>query len=170
MVSQPSAGFPLQLAKPLLQPVIVQLPDEQPAVPFAAAQVNPHPPQLLVSLLVPTSQPSPGIPLQLAKPLLQPEIVQVPDVQPGVPFGAAQVVPHPPQLFGSLVVAASQPSTTELLQSVNPALQEPIVQVLDVQPAVPFAAVQMVPQLPQLAGLLSRVTSQPSATRPLQLP
>jgi hypothetical protein len=45
LVSQPSAGLPLQLPKPGLQPAIVQLPATQPGVPLATEQAFPQAPQ-----------------------------------------------------------------------------------------------------------------------------
>ena len=65
------AGRPLQSAKPALQVAICTTPPLQAGVPLATAQALPQPPQLAASLLVLTSQPSAGLPLQSAKPVLQ---------------------------------------------------------------------------------------------------
>jgi hypothetical protein len=50
----------------------------------------------------------------------------------------------------------------------KPALQLATVHVLLVQPAVPLAAKQALPQVPQFDELLLVLTSQPSLERPLQ--
>ena len=62
-----------------------------------------------------------------------------------------QVIPQPPQLFGSVCVlmhAASEP----VPHSVNPALQEATVQLPATHADVPLGVEQTLPQPPQLFG------------------
>ena len=63
---------------------------------------TPHPPQLLTSVFVLTSQPSALLLLQSAKPELQDWTAQAPPWQLAVPLGIEQTVPQVPQLLGSL--------------------------------------------------------------------
>jgi len=63
-ISQPSAGSPSQSAKPGLHETIVQLPAVQATVSLELGHRSPHPPQLPVSVLPFTSQPSLGSLLQ----------------------------------------------------------------------------------------------------------
>jgi hypothetical protein len=58
LTSQPSAGLPLQSWKPALQVWTAQAPSWQAGVPLGTEQTAPHPPQLLASVFVLTSQPS----------------------------------------------------------------------------------------------------------------
>ena len=71
LISQPSAGLLLQLAKPGLHAPTAHMLFWQVRVPFATrAQARPQPPQLSTSEARLTSQPSTWLPLQLAKPAL----------------------------------------------------------------------------------------------------
>jgi hypothetical protein len=72
LVSQPSAGFPLQSPKPALQAAIVHWPDEQAdaAVLAGLIQACPHVPQFAVVVRL-VSQPSAETPLQSPNPALQ---------------------------------------------------------------------------------------------------
>jgi hypothetical protein len=166
--SQPSAGFPLQSAKPGLQAATTHAPAEQPAVPFAIEQTFPQPPQWLALVCVFTSQPSAGLPLQFAKPALQLATAQLPPLQPGVPFAIEQTFPQEPQSATLVCVFTSQPSATFPLQFSKPALQLATAQLPALQPGVPFATEQAFPQEPQSATLVCVFTSQPSAGFKLQ--
>ena len=97
---------------------MVQAPPEQSGEPFVASQILPHPPQLFGSLVMVTSQPSLGVPLQLPWTESQ-SMAQTPLRQAGVPPRLLQTLPapHPPQCATSVVVFTSQPSVGLLLQS-----------------------------------------------------
>jgi hypothetical protein len=71
LVSQPSDGSLLQSAQSVWQVAIVQMLFVQAAVACARVQTLPQVPQLLTSVVVATSQPSAGLPLQSAKPAPQ---------------------------------------------------------------------------------------------------
>jgi len=71
LVSQPSDGSLLQSAQSVWHVAIVQMLFVQAAVACARAQTFPQAPQLLTSVVVATSQPSAGLPLQSAKPAPQ---------------------------------------------------------------------------------------------------
>ncbi len=109
LVSQPSAGLVLQSANPELQLAITQVPLEQAMVALAPEQTWPQLPQLLTLLLMLVSQPSAWLPLQSAKPELQPAITQVPLVQAMVALAAEQTWPQPPQLLTLLLVFTQVP-------------------------------------------------------------
>src|SRR5205085_10591943 len=84
-----------------------QVPPEQFGV--AAEQTLPQRPQLFGSTALCVSQPSAGLPLQFAKPVLQPMIAQLPELQIVDAFAALQTCPQLPQLFVSLLTFTSQP-------------------------------------------------------------
>jgi len=71
LTSQPSAGLPLQSAKPALQLPTRHAPATQAATALAGAQTVPQAPQLLTVVWVFTSQPSAAERLQSAKPEAQ---------------------------------------------------------------------------------------------------
>lgn len=88
--------------------------------------------------------------------------LQLLDEQPQVP-SEPQRVAQPPQLFGSLAVAASQAFVPSLSQSLWPPAHvehEPPLQYCD--------AVQVLPQPPQLFPSLAMSVSQPLAELPSQ--
>jgi hypothetical protein len=74
LTSHPSAAIPLQSAKPGRHDPTVHAPATHAATPFGITQTLPQPLQLAVLLLMLTSHPSAGLPLQLANPALQPAI------------------------------------------------------------------------------------------------
>ncbi len=123
LVSQPFAGTPSQLAKPVLQPETRQLPPMQISFAFGRLQTFPQPPQLLRSDPIATSQPSAVRPLQFANPALQLPMKHAPIVQTSLAFARLQTFPHPPQLLASFRSCTSQPSAGLLLQSDRPAVQ-----------------------------------------------
>src|SRR5207244_3068532 len=105
LVSQPSAGLPLQSANPALQAPIMHTPAEQAdeAVLARLLQLCPQAPQFAVLVRL-VSQPSAAIPSQSPKPALQAAIVHRPDVQADAAAlaGMPQLCPHAPQ-FAMLV-------------------------------------------------------------------
>ena len=82
----------------------------------------------------------------------------------------SKLAPHPPQLVTSEAVLISQPSASLLLQSVQPAEQDPIAQVplLQAPLAFEYLVVQLLLQEPQLVSLVPVLVSQPSAVPPVQ--
>src|SRR5579883_1169597 len=123
-------------------------------VTWLVEQTLPQPPQLLLSVLVFTSQPLVCLLLsQSAKPGLQAPL-HPPEEQVGVMMLLfEQSVPQAPQLFGSVVRLTSQPSVSLLpLQSAKPALQAPL-QVPPPQLGVAMLFFEQArPQAPQFAG------------------
>src|SRR5262245_60443169 len=96
--SQPLAGLLSQSRKPCRQPPLRHLPPMQSGLALGTLQVIPQPPQLDTSPSTLASQPSPGLPLQSAKPGLQPPTPQTPLAHTGVAFMALQATPQRPQL------------------------------------------------------------------------
>jgi hypothetical protein len=78
-------------------------------------QTLPHPPQLLGSEFVFTSQPSAATPLQSANPELQAAMVHLLEAQAGMALLSLHTIPQAPQLLGSVCAL-----TQMLLQSVCP--------------------------------------------------
>jgi hypothetical protein len=133
-----------------------------------ALQLLPQPPQFCGLLVMLISQPSDGTPLQFAKPELQLDTVQEPLEQAGVPFGALQLLPQPPQLFTLVLVLISQPFAGLPSQFAKPELQLATAQLPATQAGVPLGMLQTLPQPPQLETLLPMLTSQPFAAMPSQ--
>jgi hypothetical protein len=75
-----------------------------------------------------------------------------------------------PQLFKSEAIFTSHPSETFPLQFAKPGLQVPIAQSPFIQTATAFGNTQLILQLPQAKGEVSRFTSQPSIILLLQSP
>src|ERR1039457_2727066 len=70
----------------------------------------PHVPQLFTSVRRFTSQPSPAMPLQLLYPELHVPTMQPPPTHPSMAtLGREQTLPHPLQLFGSVLVLTHVP-------------------------------------------------------------
>src|SRR5262249_46912707 len=160
--SQPSPGCPLQLAKPLLQLAMPQLPALHAGVPLATEHALPQPPQLVTLVCVFVSQPSGLMPLRSANPGLQLVTVQVDPTHVGVPFGAVHTFPQLPQFEAFVDVFTSQPSATRPSQLANGALHDAMAHDPAVHAAVPFATEQAVPHAPQFATLVCVLVSQPS--------
>jgi len=161
--SHPLPTLPSQLPKLALQVMDAQTPPEQLGVPLVALHTRPQVPQLDSSVLRFTSQPSGACALQSASgaghiaPALH-ELIR----QMGVrPTGGVQRVAHAPQWLVSERMSVSQPSMGFMLQSAKPALHEPIAQSPPAQTAAALAKRQRLPQVPQLAASLMRLTSQP---------
>src|SRR2546423_670559 len=129
LVSQPSLSlFMLQSAKPVEQAPVQPPPLHTVDAMFAVEQTLPQPPQFVGSTSTLVSQPSFCLLwLQSSNPVSQAP-VQVPRVQVGdVMWLLEQSVPQAPQVMGSLVRLASQPSACLLpLQSANPWMQAPL--------------------------------------------
>jgi hypothetical protein len=124
-------------------------------------QLAPQAPQFVLLVWVLTSQPSAGLLLQSAKPVLQVN-PHAPLVQVAVALaGAGHALLHAPQWLGVERVSTSQPSAGLLLQSPKPVLQaEP--QAPPVQVAVALARTgQALPQRPQWFVSVAGRTSQP---------
>ena len=135
LISQPLETSASQLPKPAPQ-TIEHAPLAQAAVPLLELQILAQAPQFAASVVSRASHPLEYLVSQSAKPALQPATVQAEFRQAGVPLAATQVVPHVPQLAGSLVVVASQPLATLPSQLPKPAAQA-IVHTPPEQPGVP---------------------------------
>jgi hypothetical protein len=161
----------LQFANPELQE-IEQTPAEQTGEEFGrVGQTVLQFPQLLAFALRFTSQPSPIIPLQLAKPTVHAIIKQVPLLQPTVALGnVGQAFPHAPQLFGFERIFVSHPSALLALQFRK--LPEQIIEhTPETQTEIAFAAGGHVnPHAPQLLKFVNKLISHPSLRFALQLP
>jgi hypothetical protein len=168
-----------QLVRPFAHPPLMHSPPPevimQQAPPLQVhplGQTTPHAPQLLVSLLgltqmVPALQQRspPGQPVWLHGGPWQNPFTQLPP--PG------QTLPQVPQLPGSVLMSASQPSLTMPSQSAKPGKQEVIWQLAERQPAVPSGTIdgQKLPQKPQLFGsALVLAQSTPQQVSPLGQP
>jgi hypothetical protein len=167
-VSQPLAAAPSQLPHPGSQAVTRHVPVLHDSVAWARSHAVPQVPQS-VSVCRLVSQPSVATPLQSAHPALQLATVHCEFAQPAVPFGAEHSAPHPPQLFGSVVVVVSHPLPGLLSQSAVPGTghvehpQTPVVH-FGVHPAVGH----LFGQLPQWFTSLLRFTSHPLLGSPSQ--
>jgi hypothetical protein len=163
LASQPSAGEPLQSENGAVHEATPHAPPAQSGVPLATLHARPQLPQLvtLVSTLV--SQPSAVLPLQSRKTPEHAPTPQVPPAQTAVPLDTEQARPQAPQCARLSAVLASQPSTTEPLQSLHGATQLATVHWRFTHAGVPFCAVHEVEQLPHVATSEFRLASQPSA-------
>lgn len=161
LTSQPSPLTRLQSAKPALHEAMPHAPDRHVGAPFATTQARPQPPQLLTLVVVLTSQPSPDVRLQSAKPALH-ATPHARDWHRGAPFGTArQTRPQRPQLLTSMLMSASQPLNGMPSQLAKPALHD-TVHILARHMPVPFRIrSHWRPQPPQFEGLLAVLTSQP---------
>jgi hypothetical protein len=149
--------------------VIWQTLATQEADPLVPLQALPHVPQFATLVLVFVSQPSEYVPLQSFHGAVHDWTVHVVPMHEGVPLAAVQTVVQEPQWFTSLVVAASQPSATLLLQLPQPAAHA-MEQAPAAQAAEPWTVEQAAPQAPQFVTLVSVLVSQPLAWLPSQLP
>src|SRR5258708_7181600 len=104
-----------------------------PAQAWPLGHLVPQTPQLLASVPVLISQPSPATLLQSAKPALQ-TTVQTPAAQVGVVLARLQTLPQPPQLAMSVWVPVSQPSAAIMSQSAKPAAHAMMVHLPATQP------------------------------------
>ena len=119
-------------------------------------QTVPQAPQLVLLVLVLTSQPLAASPSQSAKPAAQAASVQAPALQRVVALGSAQARPHPPQWAALVAVSVSQPLAAWLSQSPKPVERRTIAQAPAVQPWVAvLARAQAAPHAPQWAGSMA---------------
>src|SRR5450432_3634398 len=94
--SQPFWRLSSQSAKPASH-VIWQADSAQNGAPLTAGQVAPHAPQLAASVLVFTSQPSLGSPLQSANGGMQLSTLHTPPAHAATPLGSEHGVAQSPQ-------------------------------------------------------------------------
>jgi hypothetical protein len=162
--SQPLSGSPSQLLKPAAQVGEQSKLPTAPVhrlLPWALVQALPHVAQFE---LLPSAVSQPGALVQSAKPGLQLTSVQVPVAHDSLAFGRSHTAPHAPQL-PSEVRLVSQPLSGLPSQSFQPGSQVGAQSKLPgtpVQVLVPWALVQVLPQLAQLLVVPSWV-SQPAA-------
>lgn len=168
--SQPSTTSPLQSKKPELQESIPHTPFIHPTVALGKlGQTTPHAPQLFTFVFKLISQPSAIFALQFPKLALQIS-EHNPETQTEVAFATgAHTNPHDPQLFTLFNKFNSHPSVLFALQSPKLGLQI-IEQIPDkhVGEELGFTG-HIVLQEPQLFALESRLISQPSNNKLLQL-
>jgi hypothetical protein len=168
--SQPSAGFPLQSAKPASHAPSLHVPLAQSPDAWGGAHGRLQAPQFN-AVCSDASQPSAGLPLQSCVFTAQLSSRQVPLTHLALLafINIVQLLPHAPQLR-SLVKSASQPSAARPLQSACPGphtrLHTPVAQLDE---TVSISPVHGLLQLPQCAGRL-KSASQPSVHVLLQLP
>ena len=156
----------MQSPRPVLHEAMAHAPATHAIVAFeTAAQVVPHPPQL-VTVLSARSQPFVELPSQLPHPALQVDrhdpIEQLADAFARV----GHATPHAPQ---SVVVRTfrSQPFATAASQSAKPVPQLEIRQPPATQTPVAFAGAQAEPHPPQWSSSVSRSTqSAPHSVTP----
>lgn len=158
-ISQPSAGFALQSAKPVLQAAIAHCEALQIGVAWVVLHARPHPPQLRTSFVTLVSQPLATLPSQSAVPaFVHVDTVHFWFVQTSFAVVWLQAFPQEPQLFGSVAIWISQPFDAWWSQSENPALQ-----LLTEHVPLPHASTALfvlhaLPQAPQCFGSLPRFT------------
>jgi hypothetical protein len=107
-VSQPFATFMSQSPKPWAH-WRVHAPETQFAVAFTVLQAVPQAPQWDALFVRFVSQPSPGIPLQSPKPVVQDMIRHCPDAHDASALTREHGPPHEPQ-FIDVLRGVSQPS------------------------------------------------------------
>jgi hypothetical protein len=158
-----------QLPNPAAQAPSTHAPLTQLPWAFGNAHAVTQLPQCVSSVLRFVSQPLPTFASQLPQPAAQ-LMEHEPPVHWGVPLVELQITPQAPQLVTLVCVSASHPVAYCRSQFAYGAVQAATVQVVVLQPGVPFCTVQALPQAPQLLTLLTVEVSQPSAAEPLQLP
>jgi hypothetical protein len=102
------------------------------------------------------------VPLQSVGVVVGQPDTHIEDEHSGVP--PVHALWQSPQLVAR-VRLVSQPFETTPSQSLKPVLQEAMVQTPALHPAVAWARLQTLPQLPQLLGSPALCTSQPFAAR-----
>jgi hypothetical protein len=116
----------------------------------------PHPPQLLASVCVLTSQPLGPRVSQSAKPDEHTPTAHVPERHTGVAFGRLQAVPHAPQLRGLVARSTQPPGHVVMEQTVE-----------HIPPEHAIEPEHVRPQTPQLVTVFSGA-SQPLLVSPSQ--
>lgn len=109
LISQPSAGEPLQFAKPALHAPITHALDAQLAAALANEHAWPQLPQLVTLLVRIVSHPLAVLPSQSPWPAAQLERVHAPLVHEAPPPMNEHTFPHDPQLPTLFNVLVSQP-------------------------------------------------------------
>jgi hypothetical protein len=140
----------------------------QVAVPPPAGQTLPHTPQLL-TVFSAVSQPFGRELSQSPKPVLQLG-AQVELEQLVVPCALVHAAPQAPQCAVVEASAVSQPLLALPSQFPKPPLQLATPQLLPEQRGVPFAALHMLPQKPQLPSELVRSVSHVTPRSPSHSP
>lgn len=159
LVSQPFAGFPSQLPKPVVQLCTWQLPPPHVATPLATEHALPHIPQWVV-LLSAVSQPLAMLPSQLPKPVVQPASAHVPALHEALPLANEHALPHIPQCV-VLLSDVSQPLAMLPSQLPKSALHDPMRQAPAAHAAVPLAIAHALPHIPQWATSVAVSTHAP---------
>ena len=181
LVEQAIPAQPPQVATEVLmsvsQPLVCRL-ASQLARPAAQVPLHALPPQVRDTMPVP-EQTVPQAPqasgsVVRSRHTLEQLVCPDPQVVTHTPaeqsWPPAQTLPQAPQLLVSLLRLRSQPLPGAPSQLAKPALQLAMVHAPAAQPAVALASEQTVLQAPQLVGLVVVLVSQPSLSRPLQLP
>ena len=163
-VSQPLAAIPSQLPQFALQLATAHLPAPQAALALARAHGFLQKPQCAADVSVLVSQ-SPGLVSQSAIGAVHDDTTHLPAWQT---CPVVHLVPHLPQLFGSVWALDSQPVSGSPSQSAKPPVHAVNLQPSVSQLAVALGRVQVAPQFPQLVAVLSGV-SQPLLGMPSQL-
>ncbi len=150
-VSQPSASWALQFAKPALQTMPHRPAVHAPAAFATDEHTFPHDPQLFLSFDRATSHPFAYTLSQFENPAAHVS-PQRPAKHPGAPFACiVQATPHAPQL-PIVVSAVSQPFATMPSQSAYPVSHRPIVQCSATHAGSAWGRLHRIPQVPQLSG------------------
>jgi len=181
LVEQAIPVHPPQVATEVLmsvsQPLVCRL-ESQLARPAEQVPLQAPPPQVRATTPVP-EQTVPQAPQesgsvlrsrQTLAQLVCPEPQVVTHTPAEQSWPAAQTLPQAPQLLVSLLRLRSQPLLATPSQLAKPALQLAMVHAPAEQPAVALAREHTVLHAPQLVGLVLVLVSQPSLSRPLQLP
>jgi hypothetical protein len=137
---------------------------------WPVAHARPHAPQWAVLVRVSVSQPLAALPSQSANPARHDAIVHVPPAHAAVALGRLHARPHIPQLVAVVRVSTSQPFAGFPSQSAKPALHAAMVHAPAAHAAVALASEHVRPHIPQCTALMPRLTSQPLAALPSQLP
>ena len=162
VTSQPSAGFMLQSAKPVLHAPTAQRPIAQAPVPLGGAHADEHDPQWEAVVLRSTSHPLVASPSQLAKPMLHTRS-QRPAVQSLRALGrAGHAVPHAPQWLASDWVLTPQPLEAVRSQSAKVPVQLATAHMPFMHADMAFGALQRLSHAPQCERF-DEVSTQPPA-------
>jgi hypothetical protein len=108
--------------------------------------------------------------LQLRKAPVHAATLHTPLLHVELAFAAVHTFPQVPQLFTSVLLLISQPFAAMPSQFAKPALQVATAHVPAVHEGVPFAVLQVSPQVPQLPTDVSVLVSQPFVGLLSQLP
>jgi hypothetical protein len=162
--SQPLPGAKSQSAQPMAHDSIAHIPMTHASLAFARLHALLQNAQFCT---VPSnvSHPSAPLPLQFAVPPPHGLSLQVPFEHV---WNALHIVPHTPQLLGSLKRIASQPLPAFVSQLANPGLHWPTLHAPLWHNPIAFGAVHNVSHAPQLFASDAVATSQPFVPMPSQ--